>query len=167
MTQAWSDFIVDGRELIDIVDSLPSLGGLTARSCTLVRQGPTVVLRFDADSGLSPNAPEEWKRAGCQAVQFHLQFLDVAELRLEMLILPSEVELTVETHERSRLGVSIVGAGLALTFSCSDHLRVGRIGAFVNTDNDGASRLLYLRHSDRMRYARLPDTTDKNYYERI
>jgi hypothetical protein len=165
MTLAWADFIVDGAELLSFLEDPHTLPELTLRSCTLVRWGPSIVLRLDVNPRYLRRMAGDWREPG-MALQFHLQFLDVAEFQMDALTLPEDVKLNVATRERSRLNLIVEGAGTAFSFSCSAQLRAGRFSAYVDTGLEGARRVFF-RRLDQMRYRELPATTDKVYYERI
>ena len=167
LTQFWKDVLVNRQLLDEFYLETPSFGDVTLRSLHLSRLGPSVILRMDM--GRYADRPrQEWIDCGCDRLQLHLQFLDVADLRLESAPLPCVVSLNFERLSLKRLALEIRGSQVDMRFTCSDSVSVGHISAYAATDDLlDAHPHKYVARVDQLLYAEVPGAEVETYHDRV
>ncbi|PJE93839.1 hypothetical protein CUT44_32070 [Streptomyces carminius] len=111
-----------------------------------------------------PASPRpEWAEAGCDRVQCHVVFLDVADLRLERWAGAGEGELTVTSLEPRRLRIQAEGEAMRCGFTSNDSLTVRHVSAYRS--HKGQERHFFASPLDRRRFTdELPRTDERTFY---
>lgn len=162
MSRNWGEFVRNVDKLNEFYpDGIPS-GPVVVRSVNLNRRGATVVMRLDLAEFPAFPCPE-WAEAGCDRVQCHVVFLDVADFRLERWSGAGEVELAVTSLEPRRLRVLAEGATVRCGFTSSDSLTVRHVSAYSSTE--GQEKQFFAGPLDRRKFAnRLPWIDERTFY---
>ncbi|GAB2722949.1 Imm50 family immunity protein [Kitasatospora kifunensis] len=166
MTPVWADLLRNPEKISALYGDVRGIDRLTLRSVNLDRRGPTVTLRLSTNR-LPDHPPVDWVEFGCDTVEFHLQFLDVADLSMTGHGLPEDTSLQVIEQENSRVKVEAHGDSTRLAFSCHRSVTIGRLSAWNSRAADGEPTHRYLSPLDRRLHAAPPETWKKNYYGRI
>lgn len=163
------DFILNPEVLQAIYGHTPKLeGDIRVRSLNLNWRGPTLIIRADLPQFPDP-APQDWMTSGFDTVQCHLRFLAVEKLTIRSWEPPvlGRLKATPQTAER-RLHIAVEGDGITLSFNCSDSVAIGHVSAYrSNIDDSDQGPRSFASRIDSRRYASLPETWEKSYYERI
>ncbi|WP_326595029.1 Imm50 family immunity protein [Streptomyces sp. NBC_01803] len=170
MTPHWADLLTDRERIARYYSEVPPLDGAVLRSVRLDRDGPTLLLRLDLP--VFPDRPEEeWTVAGCDRFQCQIRFLAVEDIRVAGWPFLGGVDLGIQPLEPAEeRRVAVVARARAdgadvVRFSCNASLSVGHLAAY--RDGDGGP-YLHAGRVDRIRFGtRLPNPTDKAYYERL
>ncbi|MGF1425932.1 Imm50 family immunity protein [Kitasatospora sp. LaBMicrA B282] len=169
MTPAWADLLRNPEKLSGLYEQPADLDPLVLHSVHLDRRGPTVTLRLST-TRLPEQPPAEWSAAGCDHVEFHLQFLAVAELSLTPARFPAPVGFRFTEPEPDRIRVRLRGAELDLAFAAHRSVTIGRLSAWsaATAPAPGEQPVHhYLSPLDRRLHTTPPPTWKKNYYGRI
>ncbi|GAA3006017.1 hypothetical protein GCM10020229_17310 [Kitasatospora albolonga] len=146
---------------------LPPLAGLVLRSVHLSPYGAAVTLRVEFPR-FPDLAPPEWTEAGCDRFEAQLEFVAVEDLRMRGVPGATVVDVAfgdwVPTPER-RIEVAVAGREFSLRFTAHG-VRPGRLNAYRSEDGDPyTARRWFDGPLERRRYAVLPPTTAKVFYE--
>ncbi|MFI1571487.1 Imm50 family immunity protein [Streptomyces anulatus] len=167
MTNHWADLLNTKRGLESLYDVIPPLESVRLRSFHLSWRGPTITTRVDLPT-YPNNPPHKWSERDHNTLQIHLQFLAMDELVIRGWIPPSPVDFSFSILDRRRLLTRITGAGLEVSFTCSDSLGVGHISSFRSTTSGPEEGVhSFLQPLDARMFSSLPETYESTYYERI
>ncbi|WP_078496516.1 Imm50 family immunity protein [Streptomyces anulatus] len=167
MTNHWADLLTTKRGLDTLYDTVPPLESVRLRSFHLSWRGPTIIARVDLPT-YPENPLREWFERDHDTLQIHVQFLAMDELIVRGWIPSSPVDFSFSRLDRRRLLTRITGAGLEVSFTCSDSLGVGHISSFRSLASrpEGEGRS-FLQPLDARRFSALPETFESTYYERV
>ncbi|MEC4014881.1 Imm50 family immunity protein [Streptomyces sp. H27-D2] len=167
MTLHWAEQLVNPEQLTALYLTIPSLHSIKVRSIHLDRWGPTLTLRFDLPE--FPHVPRvEWQEPDCDTFQCQVQFLAVADVAMTQWQPPVTANITMLPRDLRRLEISVEGLGVNLSFSSSDSLIIGHMGAFKTTPEGADSgRHCYLSKLDAMRFGSTPAPHEKTFNEHI
>ncbi|MEV7241672.1 Imm50 family immunity protein [Streptomyces sp. NPDC093248] len=162
------EFLLNSDALRGVYGYVPKIEeAVRVRSFNMNWRGPTVILRVDLPE--FPDTPlGEWRDAGLDTVQCHLQFVAVEDFSVRKWHPPSVCRVTVHREGVKRLYVGFDGDGLGLRFRCSDSVLVGHVSAFrssMDGSDDGVHS--FVNRIDARRHTSLPETWEKTYYGRI
>jgi hypothetical protein len=162
------DFFLNPDALQSIYGHTPKVDDhVRIRSVNLSWRGPTLIIRIDLPYFPDP-APQEWVASEFDTVQCHLGFLAVQNLAIHSWKPPAfgRLEATPRAGERC-LHIDINGDGVNLEFDCADSVMVGHVSGFkIDTDGSDQGSRSFASRIDSRRYASLPETWEKSYYER-
>ncbi|MCX4750556.1 immunity 50 family protein [Kitasatospora sp. NBC_01287] len=166
MTPAWGDFLRNPEKLSGLYENPSSIEPLVLHSVYLDRLGPTITLRLST-TGLPDRMPTEWLAAECDRFEFHLQFLDIADLSMTRARFPASISVDVVARELHRIRVDVLGGSTHLGFSSHRSVTIGRLSAWNSRAPEEQPIHHYLSPLDRRLHSAPPDTWKKNYYGRI
>jgi hypothetical protein len=162
MIRNLGEFIANSNILTEIYPSGLPAGPAVVRSINLSRRGPTVVVRLDMPEFPASPRPE-WLEIGCDRIQCHVAFLNVADFQLERWVGAGEAETAVKPLEPRRLSVSLEGSTIRCGFTSSDSLTVRHVSAYRSSEGQG--RQLFASPLDRRGFANeLPWIDERNFY---
>ncbi|MFC9329416.1 hypothetical protein [Kitasatospora sp. NPDC057015] len=166
MTLHWVDTLRNPEKLLELYRTGPRAGAPRIHSLHLNRRGPTLTLRASLpDQGELLRADRA--RPGCDTVEFHLQFLDVGDVRITGGPLPAEAVIEIGELPENRIAVRIDGGRTSIAFTGNRSVSVGRLST-REAATDGPSPVHhYTGRVDALRYSAPPATWEKNYYERV
>ncbi|RZU37344.1 immunity protein 50 of polymorphic toxin system [Streptomyces sp. BK022] len=161
--------IVNPQQLTGLYGRLPELSErLRVRSFTMDWRGPTLTLRVDLPE-FPAEPPQEWRDAGFDTVQCHLQYLAVEQLAVRLWTPPAVGDLAVSAPDAfRRLRVRLRGAGVDMTFGCSDSVLVGHVSAFTRVgDGSDPGPRSFVNRVDTRRHSTLPEPWERSYFEQL
>ncbi|MDH6131531.1 hypothetical protein P3T37_000900 [Kitasatospora sp. MAA4] len=165
MTPHWADLLRNPERISALYQDLSDVQPLVLRSVNLDRRGPTLTQRVST-SGRPDHPPAQWVASHCDTVEFHLQFLDIADFSMAGHRLPATVTLDIRELERSRVELAVRGESVRLGFSCHRSVTIGRLSAWNSRSSDREPTRHYLSPLDRRLHTAPPETWKKNYYDR-
>ncbi|MFI5649829.1 Imm50 family immunity protein [Streptomyces anulatus] len=167
MTNHWADLLTTKRGLDALYDTIPSLESVRLRSFHLSWRGPAIIARVDL-AVYPDNPPRECSERDHDTLQIHVQFLAMDELVVRGWIPSGPVDFSFSSLDRRRLFTRVNGAGLEVSFTCSDSLGIGHISSFRSSASTPESEgRIFLQPLDARRFSVLPETSESTYYERI
>jgi hypothetical protein len=165
--RAWADLLRNPEAVGAFYERLPPLEAVVLRSVHLDRWGPTLTLRLDLPRFADRPLPE-WVESGCDRLQCHLQFVDVADVRMRGWRPPATADVGMGGLERRRVAVRIAGEGVDLAFTSSDSLVVGRMSVYrAQQGGLDTGPHQFVGKVDRIRCTAVPDVWEKTFYERV
>ncbi|MEV6249651.1 Imm50 family immunity protein [Streptomyces sp. NPDC051742] len=166
MTLNWAELLVNPADLQRLYATPPPLAAVTVRSVHLNHYGPMLTLRIDL-----PNFPQnplpEWREAGFDRLQCHLQFLAVEHLEMRGWNPPAIADFQMERCGGHRIRLTAISPSFTLSFEAADALTIGHISAFQESENGADSGPRgFVGKLDSRRFNQLPDLNEKTFYER-
>ncbi|MET9721527.1 Imm50 family immunity protein [Streptomyces zaomyceticus] len=167
MSLNWVDLLANPGDLRALYGTPPALRAVTVRSVHLNHDGPALTLRLDLPA-FPGSPPREWREAGFDRFQCHLQFLAVESLAMRGWNPPATADIGLDACDRRRMRVTVESSSFDLSFEAADTVLVGHLSAFSPGEDgsDGGSRG-FLGKLDSLRFDTLPGLEEKTFYERV
>lgn len=161
--------LVNSEQISRIYGRIPRLDRLRLRAVNLDWRGPKITLRADLME-FPQDIPPDWKSAGVDTVQCHLQFLAVQEVVLTGWV-PSGHPISLDTeatgHDR-RMRVQVAGLTGDLRFSSNETVLVGHVSAFrIGEERSDRGRHIFSGKIDSLRHSTVPAPEVKVFHERL
>ncbi|MFI1974588.1 Imm50 family immunity protein [Streptomyces wedmorensis] len=167
MTLNWADLLVNPGDLQRLYPTPPPLVAVTVRSVHLNHYGPALTLRIDLPE-FPQNPPPEWREAGFDRLQCHLQFIAVEHLEMRGWSPPSITEIKIERCGEHRIRLTAGSPSFTLSFDAADAVVIGHLSAFQkNEDGTDSGPRGFIGKLDSRKFNQLPDINEKTFYERV
>lgn len=164
---SWVDYLIDPADIGKLYSPIPAFEEVFLRSVHLARRGPALILRMDL-MPFPDRVPSEWRDAGYDRVQCHVEFLDVHDMEMTVTALPELVKISVESRPKNNLSVAISGNTAELNFTSNASLQVGHVSGFRLDGGVGdGSRHGFLSRLDDHLYHTIPGPEVKNFHDRV
>ncbi|MFD7985905.1 hypothetical protein ACFV4M_21390 [Kitasatospora indigofera] len=166
MNTHWADTLRNPEKLLELYRTPPRGDVLRIHSLHLNRRGPTLTLRASLPQQAG-RLREDRTEPGCDTVEFHLQFLDVADVRVTGGRLPADAAVAITELRESRIAVRIDGGPTDIAFTGNRAVSVGRLSTRAATPDGSSPVHHYTGRVDALRYSAPPATWEENYYARV
>ncbi|WP_263166604.1 immunity 50 family protein [Streptomyces sp. SCSIO ZS0520] len=128
---SWLNHVANPTGLENIyTEGTPSLSGVSLHEVRLVRDGPSLILRFDLNRP-PQNPPKKWITKGFNTVQLEITLGGIHEVRLDGFTTTIRADISLTKPDLVTLKANSAGARISAT---ADAAFLSKISAYCNED---------------------------------